>query len=224
MENRPFKQHMYYHIYNSGADRRKIFSSKEDFDRFEAYLYLLNAVESQRAANFFVKDRQDEIFNSARGENLIAIGAYSLTPHQFHILARPLIENGIGKFMQKLQTAYTMFFNKKYFHDGRLFHSAYRSEEINSDERLRRAFTFIHLSPASIFDERWEDAGGSELALLITRALQYRYSSAGEYASAKFVITAPAEFPQHMRRMKDAQTHFASWVKYKKCGEEHSAQ
>lgn len=220
MENRPFKPHTYYHIHNSGADRRKIFSSQGDFDRFEAYLYLLNAIESQRAANFFAGDRQDEIFTSARGEKLVAIGAYSLVPQQFHILARPLVENGIGKFMQKLQTAYTMFFNKKYFHDGRLFHSAYRAEEIATDERLRRSFTYIHLSPASIFDERWDDAGGSELALLITRALQYRYSSAGEYASSKFVITSPVEFPQHMRRMKDAQAHFASWVKYKKAGEE----
>ncbi len=211
-----FKKGSYYHLYSSGVDRRRIFSSQEDFDRFEAYLYLLNAVESQRAANFFAAGRQHEIFSSARGEKLVAIGAYSLLPQEFHILATPLVENGIGKFMQKLQTGYTMFFNKKYSHEGRLFSSRYRSEEVLSEEQLRRLFTYIHAQPAAMFNERWEESEGSELAILITRALQYRYSSAGEYTASKFIITSPTEFPLFIRRTKDAPAHFAAWVKYKK--------
>ena len=34
-------------------------------------------------------------------------------PNHFHLLVHEKIENGISKFMQKLLTAYTMYFNKK---------------------------------------------------------------------------------------------------------------
>lgn len=213
MDTSSTRDSKFYHLRNEGIERRIIFSSKEDFDRFEAYLYLLNAVESQRAANFFVGGREREIFTSARGENLIAIGAYSFLPQEFHILATPLVENGIGKFMQKLQTAYTMYFNKKYQRSGRLFHSAYRAEDLDSDEKLKRAFAFVHLNPARLFDDRWDDAAGADLMLHARRAIEYRYSSAGEYQSGKYVITNPSSYPQYIRRARDANANYQLWVK-----------
>lgn len=205
----------YYYLHNEGSDKRVILSSQEDFDRFEAYLYLLNAIESPRAANLFVGGRQKEIFTTARGEKLVAIGVFALVPHGFHILATPLVDGGIGKFMQKVQTAYTMYFNAKYGRTGRLFHSAYRAEELDTEEKLKRMYAYIHLHPASIFDARWEDAQGTELARFAVRAMEYRYSSAGEYAREHFVITDPKEFPAFMRRTKDVQAHYALWMKYK---------
>lgn len=211
MESNASRDKKFYHLRNEGIERRIIFSSKEDFDRFEAYLYLLNAVESQRAANFFVGGREREIFTSARGENLIAIGAYSFLPQEFHILATPLVDNGIGKFMQKLQTAYTMYFNKKYQRSGRLFHSAYRSDMLDSDEHLRRVYGFIHLNPARLFNSLWEDADASEIMLLARRALEYRYSSAGEYQNGKHIITDATHFPQYIRRAKDAHAIYQMW-------------
>lgn len=213
MENNATKVKKFYHLRNEGIERRIMFSSQEDFDRFEAYLYLLNAVESQRAANFFVGGREREIFTSARGENLVAIGAYSFLPQEFHILATPLVENGIGKFMQKLQTAYTMFYNKKYQRSGRLFHSAYRASELNTDDALKRAFSFIHLNPASLFDMKWDMAASGDLILHARRAMEYRYSSAGEYVSGKFVIANPSHFPQYIRRAKDAHANYQFWTR-----------
>lgn len=215
MKNEAQSDKKFYHLHNTGIERRIIFSSKEDFDRFEAYLYLMNAVESQRAANFFTGGRERYIFESARGENLIAIGAYSFLPQGFHILATPLVENGIGRFMQKLQTGYTMYFNHKYQRDGRLFHSAYRSHELDSDDAIKRSYAYIHSNPAALFDARWEEASGSDLALLIKRALEYRYSSAGEYVTGKYVIADPSRFPQYLRRTKDAPSHFALWTKHR---------
>lgn len=215
MQPRVFKGKAFYHIQNSGVERRVIFSSKEDFDRFEAYLYLLNAVESPRAANFFSGGRESQIFESGRGENLVAIGAYSIVPQHFHLIVTPLSDGGVGKFMQKVQTAYTMYFNKKYARQGRIFHSAYRSRELLSDDELKSAYAYVHLQPASIFDQTWEDATGTELAVHVSRAMEYRYSSAGEYLSSKFVITSPARYPQYIRRAKDAQTHFAFWIKHR---------
>ena len=211
-----FPNGKFFYLRNSGLENRIIFSSKEDFDRFEAYLYLLNAVESARAANFFVGGREAGIFTSARGEPLIALGAYSITPTDFHLIATPRIEGGIGKFMQKLQTAYTMYFNRKYQHAGRIFHGAYSANAADSHAHLKYLFANVHLNPARLFDKYWDESVGNEFESLASKAMQYRYSSAGEYAKSKFVICAPRDFPLYLLRAKNAAVHVRFWLQHKK--------
>lgn len=206
----------YYHLHNAGVDKRIIFNSKEDYDRFEAYLYLLNAIESPRVANFFSGNRQAEIFESARGERLVAIGAYSFVPKNFHILATPLVGGGIAKFMQKVQTAYTMYFNMKYQRKGCLFQSSYRFEIAESDEHLKHIYAAIHLNPAMLFNEEWQTANEGELFTLARNALKYRYSSINEYVTKKPVITSPTGFPNYFARAKDANIHVKWWLEFKK--------
>jgi len=209
----PFDGKEYYLLHNFGFERKIIFSSKEDYDRFEAYLYLLNAIESPRASNYFLDGRESSIFSAARGEKLIAIGAYSFTPKEFHILATPLVEKGIARFMQKLQTAYTMYFNKKYVRSGRLFHSRYESEVAYSDDHLKYIFASIHLNPAVLFNDEWESKEGIELESLAASAMKYRYSSANEYMTATPLITTPIEFPKYLSGANDARKHVQFWLK-----------
>ena len=211
-----FDAKKYYLLRNFGAERRIIFSSQEDYDRFEAYLYLLNSTDSPRVANYFADGRERNIFETGRGEKLIAIGAYSFTPKDFHVLAAQNIEGGIAKFMQKLQTAYTMYFNRKYAHSGRVFHSTYKARAAESNEKLKYFFAHTHLAAAALFDEHWGDANEAELAQLAANAMKYRYSSAGEYAASKFLITSPEAFPKYFSRTKDAASHVKWWSGYKK--------
>ena len=63
----------------------------------------------------------------------------------------------------------------------------------------------IHLSPAELFDMQWEDKNIFELEKLAPSALNYRYSSAGEYINAKHTITSPKYFPKFISRTKDPQ-------------------
>jgi len=202
-----FEHETYFHVYNSGVDGRILFNSKEDFDRFEAYLYLLNAVEGQRAANFFTGNRAATIFESARGELLVSIAAYAVTPREYHLLISANAHAGISKFMQKLQTAYTMFFNKKYQRAGRLFQSSYRSKSAQSTEHLKYLFAYVHLHPASIFDAGivTGNVEPTEMPSLVAKALHYRYSSVNEYTNGH-VITKPDAFPPYLQRMKDGAT------------------
>src|SRR3954468_5400898 len=132
MRKTKFKKEGHYHVFNRGVDNRTIFISQEDYDRFEAYLYLLNDAESPRASNFFVGNRAESIFESARSEPLVAIGAFSMLPTYFHLLVTPLLENGIAKFMQKITTAYTMYYNDKYSRTGSLFEGTYKAHEPTS--------------------------------------------------------------------------------------------
>ncbi|HWO06956.1 MAG TPA: hypothetical protein VNM40_00015 [Candidatus Paceibacterota bacterium] len=205
----------YYRLFNEGFERRIIFSSQEDYDRFEAYLYLLNSVESPRVSNIFAGNRTEEIFTTARGERLVAIGAYSFLAREFHILATPLVEGGISKFMQKVQTAYTMYFNKKYVRSGSLFQTAYKSEPVAGDERVTYSFADIHLQPAMLFNEEWRDASDYELHSLAAKALQYRYSGAGEYVSRTFAIIDPGAFPKLLLRSRTPDFYVRHWKKGK---------
>jgi putative transposase len=201
----------YFLISNVGSEGRIIFSSKEDFDRFEAYLYLLNSVDSPRVANLFAGGREREIFTTARGEKLIAIGAYCFTPKEFHLLVTPVADGGISKFMQKLQTAYTMFFNHKYQRTGRLFHSAYRSRQAETEDELQFFFTSVHLNAIKLFNERWHELEKEELLSLAASAMNYRYSSIGEHRTNKSVITSRDTFPRNLFSIKNASAHVRLW-------------
>lgn len=201
---------------NYGFQGSVIYSSQEDYDRFEAYLYLLNAVESMRASNFFLGGREREIFTAARGDNLIAIGAYSITPKEFLILATPLTPHGIAKFMQKIQTAYTMYFNLKYQRSGRLFHSSYRAERAHDDVELKYFLGRTHISPVALFDPFWEEASDLALRSLALKAAKYRYSSIGEYAEKNFRITNPHYFPKFFERAHNPDVLLRFWIQYKK--------
>lgn len=200
-----------YHVFNRGVDNRNVFVSQEDYDRFEAYLYLLNDTESARAANFFVGKRHETIFESARAEQLVAIGAYSLLPTHFHLIITPLQENGLPKFMQKLTTAYTMYFNDKYSRSGSLFEGTYKAHEPSSENHLKFLLALTHLAPAQLFNKKWHEESILELESLAGHIMDYRYSSVGEYMSDKHIITSPEHFPRYFARVKNMDAYIRYW-------------
>jgi len=213
LEEGDFLPSNYLLLSNIGAQGAVIFSSQEDYDRFEAYLYLLNAIESPRASNFFLDDRNSDIFSVARGDLLVAIGAYSFTPKGFLILVRELAPKGIAKFMQKVQTAYTMYFNGKYQRHGRIFHSGYRADIAQSDAHLKYLVAMVHMHPAVLFNPHWEEAAELELRVLANRVAEYRYSSFGEYVARKFYILSPEHFPKYCSAARDAEALLSQWKK-----------
>jgi len=215
MRRLEFSSGNYYNLYNRGVDKRVIFSGQADYDRLEAYLYILNDSENPRAANFFNGRRNSELFTSARTQPLIAIGAYCLMPNHFHILATPMVENGISKFMQKLQTAYTMYFNEKYVRSGSLFESTFKASLIENDDHLKYLFAYIHLNPAKLFNADWKQKDAHEFRYLASSALDYRYSSAGEYLTSKHIITSPKHFPKFFSKTRELDSFIAYWEKYK---------
>ena len=58
-------------------------------------------------------------------------------PNHFHILITQMEEKGVSKFMQKLSTAYSMYYNKKYKRTGGLFEGKFKSEHLNKDRYLK---------------------------------------------------------------------------------------
>lgn len=206
----PFVQDEYYHLYNRGVDKRNIFSSSADYKRFLMLLFLSNSTEDIRISNLLKGHAYEEVFFLERGAPLIAIGAFCLMPNHFHILATPLVKDGISRFMLKLQTGYSMYFNIRYERSGSLFQGPFKSEHARNDRYLKYLFSYIHLNPAKIKEPKWREKLKDRKSLL-TFTRDYPYSSFKEYLTAKHIVTTPGAFPKYFSSKQDIISHLTDW-------------
>lgn len=122
-----FINNNYYHIYNRGVDKRDIFMDKGDLNYFFNRLIDLNSNHSSNIINMQRKHMQGGVAGS-EGNKLVSIVAYCLLPNHFHLLLKQESDDGVSKFMQKLGTSYTVFFNKKYDRSGPLFAGKFKAK------------------------------------------------------------------------------------------------
>ncbi len=203
----------YYHIYNRGVDKRIVFTREADYQRFLAYLFLLNDTENKRIEYIFRSGKS--VWEAKPRKLLVAIGAYCLMPNHFHLYLTPLVEDGISKFMQRVQTAYTMYFNKKYNRSGALLQGTFKAEHVAKDEYAKYLFSYIHLNPAKLKDKRWKEKGAKELRGLKKYLEEYPYSSLHEYIQKDHQITSPKEFPDYFASVKELDEHVSFWLEIK---------
>jgi len=69
-----------------------------------------------------------------------------LNQNHYHFILEPLVDDGIQKFMHKLSTGYTNYFNEKYKRNGSLFQGKYKAVHINSDEYLLHLSVYVNLN------------------------------------------------------------------------------
>src|SRR3989344_2464285 len=193
----------FYHIYNRGVEKRIIFPNISDYKRFLALLYLANSNEIIQFRNDFSRTFLEKIFEKDRGEPLVAIGAYCLMPNHFHLLLTPLVEGGISKFMLKLQTGYSMYFNKKNDRVGGLFQGVFKSQHIDKNEYLMYIYAYIHLNPTKLKNSEWKTQPKSFLNKLKKFIAEYPYSSLQEYLSGNYRILNPKPFPMEKKDLID---------------------
>ena len=211
MNRKPFGVGEWYHCYSRGVDKRRTFQSAADYKRFLQLLYIANTEKPFHFSN--VKLPHEKVFQIDRGKSLVSVGAYALMPNHFHLLLQEVNENGIARFMQKLGTAYGMYFNKKYERVGNLFVKPFRSKHIDSDAYLRRVAQYIHVNPVEIFEPEWKKGKAGEIKLVEKRLLAYPYSSLPFYlgsAQSERVIlcdiamsTISSEMPSLQAILKD---------------------
>lgn len=140
----PFVEGEYYHIFNRGVDKRNIFEDQTDIFYFFHRLIDLNT-----EINF----GHDKTRNLQKNKSLLKdtkplvnIIAYCLLPNHFHIILKEESSNGISRFMQKLGTSYTKYFNKKYNRSGSLFQGKFKSVHITGHLGLVTLSTYVNLN------------------------------------------------------------------------------
>lgn len=186
----------FYHVYNRGVEKRIIFKNISDYKRFLALLYIANSSNQVHISNdVWYKGNVDNIFEKDRGKPLVAIGAYCLMPNHFHLLLTPLVDGGISKFMLKLQTGHSMYFNKRNDRVGALFQGVFKSQHVNEDIYFRYLYAYIHLNPSKLKNSKWKTQSKSFLTQLKKFIAEYPYSSLQEYLSKNYKIISPDFFP-----------------------------
>lgn len=207
----------YFHIYNRGTEKRKIFLETNDYKRFLILLYLCNNTEPVDLRELFYKGLTfGEMFNIERKNILVDIGAYCLMPNHVHLFIKARNENGIPLFMQKLFTGYTMYFNKKNERTGRLFESTFKTKLVETDEYLKYLFAYIHLNPIKLIEPEWKETGIKNFNKVKEFLNNYSWSSYNHYIKQKNdCILDVEEFPKYFENHKEFNDFVDDWLKYK---------
>ncbi|MFZ3091770.1 MAG: transposase [Nitrospirota bacterium] len=126
----------FYHITSRGNERRDIFKSDTERERFLSYL------------------------ESATERYGAAIHVYCLMSNHYHLLLETPLGN-LSQIMRHINGAYTTYFNIKRQRSGHLFQGRYKAIIIDADEYAGELSRYIHLNPvrAGIVDKpegyRW---------------------------------------------------------------------
>lgn len=122
-----------------------------------------------------------ELFEIERGETLVDVIVYCLMPNHFHLLIREKKAGGIAKFLGKLSTGYSMYFNNKNKRTGALFEGRFKAVHVDSDEYLQYLFAYIHLNPVKIIDPSWKENGIKDRIVAQEFLKNYAHSSYPDY-------------------------------------------
>lgn len=147
----------FYHVYNRGVEKRKIFLDQQDYSVLLSYLktYIepknkedLYKIFTSPNSTWKEKDRANKELHLKNYHGELELVCYSLMPNHFHFLFKQ-ITPVLNSFMNSLGTRYSMYFNKKYRRSGVLFQDVYKAVEIKSEEQLLHLSRYIHLNPKS---------------------------------------------------------------------------
>lgn len=112
----------FYHITSRGNERKAVFKSIKDREKFLSYLE--SATERYHARIF----------------------AYCLMDNHYHLfLATP--EGNLSQIMRHINGAYTTYFNTKRQRSGHLFQGRYKAILVDADEYATELTRYIHLNP-----------------------------------------------------------------------------
>ncbi|MES2930573.1 MAG: transposase [Patescibacteria group bacterium] len=212
LRNTPFVADEYYHLYNRGNSKQKIFHDKQDYKRFLLLLHLVNTKE--KIVSRLIKEKP---FSRHNTMCLVGIGAYCLMPNHFHLIVKECGEGGISKFMQKLTTAYAMYYNQKYKRSGSLFEGKFKSQHTESDKYLKYLFSYIHLNPLKLIDKDWRNKRTKDKKWFLDFLRTYHYSSYRDYifiVRPENIILNKEIFPAYFPNEELFEKEVFEWLSY----------
>ena len=174
-----------YHIFNRGVEKRKTFLEKGDFVRFIRDLYEFNDEDAVINLSYHFNPKTIEVEpryikkEQKKRKLLVDILAFVLMPNHFHLILRQLKENGISRFMQKLGTGYTMYFNKKNDRVGSLFQGRYKAVMVKEEPHFIFLPSYIHLNPIKLY------RGSTSINSMLRFLEDYKWSSLPDYLGKK---------------------------------------
>ncbi len=179
----PLIEGEYYHLYNRGHNRERIFFEREN------YLFFLRRVREYLTP-------------------VLDIIAYCLMPTHYHLLVRVKETSEVSKTLEvspaseairRFSISYTKAMNKRYDRVGALFQGAFQAKRVDNNEYLIHLSRYIHLNPV--------------MTRLVERAEEWEFSSYPEYIGARNgtlpqpqIVLAQFPSPQAYREFVESYT------------------
>jgi REP element-mobilizing transposase RayT len=149
-----------YHVTARGNERRAIFRDAADREQFLRVL-------RERVERFEVR-----------------LYLFCLMTNHIHLVVETPRAN-LGRFMHRLQTAYTIYFNRRHKRSGHLLQGRYGAWLIEKDAYILRLSRYVHLNP--VFTASARSKPVSEQIIMLRR---YPWSSYGN--SGDTILISPA--------------------------------
>ena len=149
----------FYHIYNRGVEKRRIFLDNQDYQVFLSYLKIYlspieesinNLQNNNELINRYKNIQISRLYTLNNFFKKINLVCYVLMPNHFHLELRQTNKKEIEIFMRSLITKYTMYFNRKYKRVGPLFQGRYKAVLILGEEYQLHLSRYIHLNPMEL--------------------------------------------------------------------------
>jgi len=139
MRKDPLVTGLYYHIYNRGVDKRDIFTSKKDLNRFILSVKEFNTVKPIGS----IKDKLPGVQHLGP---LVSIVCYCFNPNHFHFILKQEVDGGISEFFKRLLGGYTNYFNLIHKRSGSLFQGRFKSNLISREDYFLKIRPYVHLN------------------------------------------------------------------------------
>jgi REP element-mobilizing transposase RayT len=121
---RKFFKKSYYHIYNRGNNKEKVFKTSSDKSFFVGLLY------------------------KYRNETDLVLDTYTIMDNHFHLIVRTGNHpDMVIQFMQKVGTSYAMITNRKYGRIGHIFQGRYNAKYLRYKKDLKQVRRYIKQNP-----------------------------------------------------------------------------
>ena len=142
MNREPFQNEEYYHVYNRGTDKRRIFMNYNDINRFLKCMDVFNTVDP--VGSLWLHGLNEE--PKKKTKHLVDIVAFCLNPNHYHFILKQNINHGIPEFMKRLNGGYTNYFNFRTKRTGALFQGAFKSKHIFDNDYLLHVSAYVNLN------------------------------------------------------------------------------
>lgn len=207
----------FYHTYNRGVEKRKIFLDSADYLRGVHDLYEFNdhrtVINVNQRFNGFTKP----ILGRPR-DHLVNLGVWAFMPNHYHLFSSPIKDNGLTLFHKKIGIGLANFFNEKYERSGALFQGRYKKVLVDDDTQALQLICYIHANPLDLWKPNWKEKGliDTEIRLALEFLENYRWSSHLDWWGIKnFPSLIDVEFMgRFFQSPKEYQDFFIDWLRY----------
>lgn len=175
------------HVIVRAVDNRPIFTDIEDCSRYIFQVYATNI--GKPSYNIFRKNViyiADELLRGNetpwkivinKTSPLVDILSFALAKDRAHFILSPNVEDGIPRYVHKINLAFAKYYNNRHQREGNLFNNPYRIIPLDTVSDLDNTMRYINVKTAlDLYDSNWKN-GIENWKKAFDFIEDYRYSS-----------------------------------------------